>query len=160
MCKITKGLLRNSQAFFFLVFLGSCSNVANEPKMQFGKEVYHDGAIKGKGALINGKKTGLWIYYNTDSSVSSEYLYYNDSLNGMYIGYFEAGGDTLVIGNYVNGQEDGEWRSFYGNRLLAKKAYYKEGRKVGVWEYYNEDGRLFRKVLYDNGKEKILFEDE
>jgi antitoxin component YwqK of YwqJK toxin-antitoxin module len=153
-------LLKNRLFFIYIIFLVSCENNKQEHRIKFGQEVYQNGTLKSKGALINDKKFGLWIFYNEDSSVSSEYLYYNDSLHGKYIGYFEAGGDTLIIGNYVNGLEEGEWRSFYGNNLLAKKAYYKRGKKVGVWEYYKEDGRLYKKVSYNGEEEKILFDKE
>jgi antitoxin component YwqK of YwqJK toxin-antitoxin module len=128
--------------------------------MKFEKAVYQNGVLRSKGALINGKKNGLWIFFNEDGSVSSEYLYFNDSLYGNHVAYFEVGGDTLVSGNYVNGLEDGEWKSFYGNNLIARKAYYKRGKKVGIWEYYKEDGRLYKKVSYDSEMEKVLFYKE
>lgn len=102
----------------------ACQTAEKKPQIQFGRELYRNGTIKSKGALVNGKKHGLWLFYNEDSSVRAEYLYYQDSLYGRYIGYFEEGGDTLIIGNYVNGLEHGEWKSFYGNNLLAIKAYY------------------------------------
>src|SRR6266540_1373396 len=142
MYKIIKMLLKNRIYLLYFIICTSCKNYNKEPSIEFGKEVYPDGVIKSKGALINGKKNGLWIFYNADSTVSAEYLYYNDSLCGKYIGYFEAG-DTLIIGNYVNGFEDGEWKLFYGNNSLAKKAYYKMGKKIGVWEYFKEDGRIY-----------------
>ncbi|WP_164974328.1 toxin-antitoxin system YwqK family antitoxin [Filimonas effusa] len=153
-------LLQNRIWVFYVIFIGSCQNRIQEPRLQLSKEVYQNGYVQSKGALINGKRNGLWTFYNEDGNVRSECLYYNDSLCGQSIAYFKASGDTLSIGSYINGSEDGEWRSFYGNNILARKAYYNKGEKIGIWEYYAEDGRVVRRVLHEGGREQVLFEKE
>jgi len=34
------------------------------------------------------------------------------------------------------------WEGFYENGQLERRGNYKEGEQDGVWEYFDEDGKL------------------
>ena len=110
------------------------------------------------GATINGKKQGLWITYNDSGRISSCDTYINDSLTGESIGYFEDG-TVLSRGVLKDGQREGEWSLYYGKNRTAEKGRYFRGKKIGIWEYYTEDGKLDRKVEYDEVVNRKILED-
>jgi antitoxin component YwqK of YwqJK toxin-antitoxin module len=47
---------------------------------------------------------------------------------------------------------DGGYREFYPNGKPFVTGQFKEGRQVGEWTYYFEDGQVNRKTNYSNGK--------
>jgi antitoxin component YwqK of YwqJK toxin-antitoxin module len=124
------------------------------------KRFYDTGELKEKGAIINGLREGLWIFYDSEGYVVYEAVYHNDEFNGQYISYFE-NGDTLNIGQYVNGVEEGLWKQFQGEQALLSIGNYDAGKKIGEWKYYNESGnKVMRRILYENGEQKILEDHE
>jgi antitoxin component YwqK of YwqJK toxin-antitoxin module len=54
--------------------------------------------------------------------------------------------DTVAVASFVNGLEDGEWRSYYSNRQLKERRYFSKGKKVGVFEGW-----------WANGKQRLLY---
>jgi antitoxin component YwqK of YwqJK toxin-antitoxin module len=49
---------------------------------------------------------------------------------------------------FKNDKYDGE-RLYFTEGILTEKAHFKDGRKSGTWEYYNEEGKLIKKVISD-----------
>ncbi len=106
-----------------------------------------DGTTRVVGATIDGQKEGMWIKYDDSGRVLSNYTYVNDSLLGEEISYWENG--KVSSKRYLKGDEiQGEWVQYYDydKNGIAQRGSYKDGNKVGVWEYYSEDGRLNKKV--------------
>lgn len=54
--------------------------------------------------------------------------------------------DTLAVGSFVDGKEDGEWRRYFTNGQLMEKRIYSAGKKVGVYEAWWPNGR--QRLLY------------
>ena len=50
-------------------------------------------------------------------------------------------------------QERQERRSFYGNGRLAERGTHKDGKRVGTWVRYWENGRLHYKGTYNKDGE-------
>jgi len=50
--------------------------------------------------------------------------------------------------NYKDGKKDGYWESFNDNGQLSEKGNYNEGLKVGVWESYHDNGKLWVRGKY------------
>ena len=44
--------------------------------------------------------------------------------------------------NYSNYKLDGEYITYFSNGNIKNKQFYKNGAKVGIWEYYLENGKL------------------
>jgi antitoxin component YwqK of YwqJK toxin-antitoxin module len=56
------------------------------------------------------------------------------------------GKDTVAVASFVNGREDGAWRSYYGNGQSKEKRYFSKGKKTGVLEGW-----------WPNGKKRLLY---
>ena len=105
-------------------------------------EFYHDKGIKilkSKGNYIDGKREGLWelshyqTVFNTNDFVSREVL-------------------ESSKGNYKDGKQEGLWE-LYRDGILKSKGNYKDGKKEGFWEFYYKNGRLGKKVYFQDGEE-------
>lgn len=63
-------------------------------------------------------------------------------------------------GSYaVNGKKVGYWESYFENGGLYCKGNYDNGEQVGYWEYYFDDGKLSGKGNYDNGNQVGYWEE-
>lgn len=51
---------------------------------------------------------------------------------------------------FIEGFKNGEFRVFR-NKKLAEKGFYRNNLRVGEWLYYNEDGTIRRRSIYENG---------
>lgn len=115
----------------FMYSEGEIANVFNE-RVEFNfsgtKEFFFDNNfIKGKAEYLSGKLHGLFYIYN---------------LVGI----------PLVIGNFENGELNGELKCFDNEGLIKNKFYYENGEKIGrVYDYQN--GVLFSE--YDIKKEEL-----
>jgi antitoxin component YwqK of YwqJK toxin-antitoxin module len=54
--------------------------------------------------------------------------------------------DTLAVGSFLNGKEDGEWRRFYANGQISERRDYSNGVKIGVYMGWWPDGT--KRLLY------------
>jgi len=123
-------------------------------------EKLKDGITKVVGSTIDGKKQGLWVTYDDSGRVTSCRTYVNDSLLGEEINYWENG--RISSRRYLKGEEiQGEWIQYYDfdKNKVAQKGSYKDGNKVGVWEYYLEDGRLNKKIEYTQKGERVIVDN-
>lgn len=53
--------------------------------------------------------------------------------------------ETGFFGYMTNGNgswKNGEWKHFYENGQLKTKGSFNGGNEAGVWEYYDESGKL------------------
>lgn len=153
--------ISNTRIIFYCAALSVCVilsctqyQASSEGKLVF--ENLSDVSMKISGAIINGKKQGLWINYDDRGKVSSYQIYINDSLTGESMGYF-SDGVISSKGQLKNGERDGNWVLYYDRDKIAEKGAYQMGRKIGIWEYYIEEGKLDKKIKYiKNGKQKVL----
>ena len=56
-------------------------------------------------------------------------------------------------GSIKNGKKVGPWAIYWNNGQLSDKGTYKDGKKYDPWFSYWADGQLFYKGNYKNGKE-------
>lgn len=54
--------------------------------------------------------------------------------------------DTLAIGSFIDGKEDGEWRRYFASAQLMERRFYSGGNKVGMYEAWWPNGR--RRLVY------------
>lgn len=86
----------------------------------------------------------------------SKTFYYKDVPAGPFESMVY--GEISQRGTFKNGRYDGEKLSFT-NGKLTQKAYFKAGKKIGIWEKYDIKGKLLKKTTYDN-RGKIIKEEE
>ena len=87
-------------------------------------QFYSNGNLRSHGALVNGLREGVWVFYHPNGQKQTEAEFLNGRENGIYTVYRETG-VPFYRGKYANGQ------------------------RIGTWEIYNEDLTLLTTKNYD-----------
>ena len=116
----------------------------------------------------------MYIYLNFFVSIIGMVLAYNSEPKsiGIVVTIFSLIGIVLIIVSLVNLNSAGlnliasvsysqkinetsegliKIENYPNGTTKVKKSFNKEGKKHGVWEYYNEDGSLDYKEVYEDG---------
>jgi antitoxin component YwqK of YwqJK toxin-antitoxin module len=56
-----------------------------------------------------------------------------------------------MVYNILNGKKDGEYVEYFGNEQLKVKGIYKTGLQEGIWEYFDESGKIIAKGPFISG---------
>ncbi len=85
-----------------------------------------------------------------DSSMSkkvSKMFYHNGKPNGPYEAYDM---DKIQAkGNYKEGVLDGQRLTYFNSGTVMERAQFVNGKRSGIWEYYNFQGGLRRRITYN-----------
>lgn len=73
-----------------------------------------------------------------------------DVRNGDYEEYF--GRNLLTKGVFKNGKKVGHWQFFYPNKKLHFEGDFEENKRNGLWIYYRRDGSKLNETWYRNDK--------
>jgi hypothetical protein len=97
-----------------------------EPENYSGEyqELYKNGLPKMKGLKVNGKREGRWQSWHPTGAPASECDYKNGVEHGEYIVFHESTGKPMITGKYS------------------------EGKKIGQWQFYNEEGQIILDTLF------------
>ena len=114
--------------------------------------VYEYNKLVGNGAYNEGRKNGVFSFYDSEGRVKEEKSYKEGKLDGAHRTYYTTGKLEREV-NYRNGKQDGKELSYDSDGTLRKDHNYKEGKQVGKQftfmkgtyelhetEYYNEYG--------------------
>jgi len=100
-----------------------------------------------------GKKDGVWKTYSASTGILLEELnYLNDQLYGI-ANTFYIDGVPCTVENYINNQRNGNAESYFIDGKLSIKGTFYQGLKIGVWEYYDQNGKIRKIVDYKNSQE-------
>ena len=66
--------------------------------------------------------------------------------------FYHNNGNVEIIGNYKNGELEGEWKSYHENGELKAIVNIKNGKAEGEWKSYRKNGKLEGIGNYKNGK--------
>ena len=138
-------------------------------------EVYAgDGSLVAKGAYKGERRHGLWQYYSQagevvmtetfekgrrqgesllfgpDKQVMERMYYKNDVLHGVRIQYYLYG-NKMAEYSYTNGVLDGPYKAWLDSGDVQEDGAYKDGKKDGVWNYYEYGGDTLT-IEYKDGK--------
>ncbi|RTL60329.1 MAG: hypothetical protein EKK37_05690 [Sphingobacteriales bacterium] len=97
-----------------------------------------------KGAQIEDE-----IFFYANGSVNEKNSYADGQLNGPSVNYY-LNGKKYVELNYINGEKDGYYKSYYQHDQLKSEGWYKEGKAQGKWIYYDELGNITSVLNYLN----------
>lgn len=96
----------------------------------------------------NGKKNGVWQVYSSETGILlEESNYIEDKLHGTAKTFY-IDGVPCTVENYVNGQRNGMAESYYIDGKLSIKGVFHEGLKIGIWNYYDQNGKLRKMIDY------------
>ncbi len=158
------------------------------------REVFEDGTLKYEGVYSDGVAIGTHFKYKKKWQCDSSLFLKHDSLGNSLnvyenrlvcrnqpipdsaIEYFDGTiiakgkvdsvrnrigiwteyhhtGEFKGKGVYKEGNRVGDWEFFYASGKLEQKGKYdKKGREQGVWKWYYESGKIWREENYINGK--------
>jgi antitoxin component YwqK of YwqJK toxin-antitoxin module len=85
-----------------------------------------------------------------DDLVYREGLYYEKFTDVRFTGEIDEG---LKRGLFKNGKKEGSWEYYFENGQLWKKGDYKNGKKEGLWVRHLSNGQLISKGTYKNDRE-------
>ena len=127
-------------------------------------EYYGNGQIKIKGFLKNNEKHSLWSYYDREGNLLVEryfsygkpsniwiwynhhdhkidhYTIYTNNRDNGFLKRFYRSSNIKEEKNYLGNKLNGTYKLFYDNlkNTIQIKGLYKDGVKVGNWEFFNE----------------------
>jgi antitoxin component YwqK of YwqJK toxin-antitoxin module len=61
-------------------------------------------------------------------------------------------GYKLEEGSLIDGKFHGKLTSFYADGTIRVNATFKNGIKHGVWKYYNKEGNITHRIVYQENK--------
>ena len=120
------------------------------------------------GYQIEDNFTGQVIKKYKDGQVESIENFKNGKLNGEFKEFFEDG-SLFQVGIFKNGEmksirvfyengnlkfeqnlkdRKGKYKGYYPSGQLEEEGEVFQGEKIGVWRYYNEEGKLSSEVTY------------
>lgn len=111
--------------------LGSILNYSTAQEV---KSYYLNGQLESVGMEKDGKRTGLWKFYEGK----------NDGL-GVVEDETKTG-PLIKEGTYKNGQKTGEWKEYYNNGKLEFIKNFKSDKQNGMFTHYDKKGELICKI--------------
>ncbi len=92
--------------------------------------------------------TGILFSNHPNGQVDSWQQYIDGVGEGEWINYYD-NGNYKEVGNYVKNRVEGPINKYYRNGQLKAEGTYKDWRiRIGVWNYYDESGKLTRTEDY------------
>jgi len=136
---------------------------------------YRNGQLMARGKYLNQQRDSLWQFFSeyNGSLVSeerwsagvkngeervfypngsvSEIINWKDSLReGAWLQFYDDGVMKLR-GNYRAGEKDGLVEAWFASGEPLMTGQYKSGHPDGTWTYFDPDGKVKMKEIYENG---------
>jgi antitoxin component YwqK of YwqJK toxin-antitoxin module len=150
-------------------FLKKNKNIENDNGLN---EIYYDngrGELKERFSKKNAKKYGVYEEWHDNGRIKFTTNYKDDIQEGKTWVYDNSGNtlrEYMIIDGYIedeikyekgvkmNGIYD-EWKEpWTGEKFLEKLINYKDGKRHGVYEEFNQDGNKVFECNYKNNKKK------
>ena len=108
-----------------------------------------DGISLEEDAVLDGTITS----YEEDGNLDYIENYKDGKIHGLVEEYGE-NGLLFIRDTYANGVLNGESTMYFedGLETIALQGIYENGKRVGVWKSFDNDGILEEEITYDNGK--------
>ena len=104
------------------------------------------------GFYLNGKKEGLWYFYNYDGKQLKYICNYKNGLFDGEIAIYNTKGCLKAKYIYKNGKRNGDYIAYFDNGNISVKATFQDGDFVGEYFKYNKKGVL-KKYIKDTQKQ-------
>lgn len=109
---------------------------------------YHNGKVKSLKISNERKLTEIEYYFNGNKK--SEYNYFNDTLDGLVLTYYD-NGQLEVSRSYKRGKSHGNYLFYRIDGTLKEKIIDNEGEIIWVGKY-DEKGKLIFESTFNKGK--------
>lgn len=146
-----------------------------DKKNGLGIDYYENGQVESEVNYKDGMANGPCKVYFSTGEPEYEYSFLNDNRHGAYK-TFHQNGKVQLAGNYTEGKRNGEFKTYYDNGNLKQTENYvndlSEGKSIEYFadgktietereykgsklqriKYNDEDGILYRDLVYKDGK--------
>lgn len=100
----------------------------------------------GKGPMTLQKVSAVWYYKN--GNIRSENTQIGLRNIGFYNLYYENGKIQEKVFRNLDHKRDKEYMSWHKNGSVNIQGQYKNGKKIGLWKTFDEDGQLKKEKNY------------
>lgn len=108
--------------------------------------------VDGHGLYQNNRQEGLWIYHGIIIPTKILLFYHNGRKEGPYLRIYP-NGQLEVIGHFKNDWKNGEWNYWSENGKLIKRIIYQDNENIKTIEKFQVMGHPGYELLhYQNGK--------
>ena len=108
-------------------------------KLDSKKDFYPNGKLKASGSSKQGVLEGVMRFYDTSGVVNGSKIY-----NGGYV---------VAEGIYdERGLQQGSWKEFYPTGEIKADGVYENGKRIGLWNFYHQNGKQEQVGKYVKGK--------
>lgn len=149
---------------YLLVIFFNCNN-KQEAKISQSKEVENKTNIQLKDSLIfneedkilsishfeNNIKEGYSLIFDEETNIPKYLVEYNDGKRDKVIIEFNNDGKIKSFRS-ADIFHDGQTMNFHENGLIKEIGNTIKGKANGIHHYFNNEGKLIKKVLYDKGQ--------
>jgi len=134
---------------FVIIIIISACNKGNGKKVI--EEKYSDGSPKVEKYFKDNDTTKEMVkevryYSNKQKQLEGEYK--DNKRNGGWIYYYK-NGNKWSEGSFADGHDDGKRTVYFENGQKRYEGYYNKGRQVGIWNFWDEKGKLQKVIDYD-----------
>lgn len=115
------------------------------------KDYFDNGVLRLEGGIRNGKRNGLWRYYNPNGILTGESTYLDGDLSGPQKTYYLNGGihtEYYCDSNKTNGL----YKEYYENGQLKAQSWYMNDLQQGRYFNYYKNGKIQNTGYLENGK--------
>ncbi|HMU45517.1 MAG TPA: hypothetical protein PKC72_04065 [Chitinophagaceae bacterium] len=104
---------------------------------------------------INKKDSTLCQVMRDSSEKVRQVIITKNDIRTFFSQYYPNGQAVFINHLKEDGKFEGDAVNYYLNGKVKSKGEYHDGLYSGVWEYYDENGRLIRKEEYDSNGQRI-----
>lgn len=114
------------------------------------KSWHPNGKLAESNSCHPSNRKGLRIkYLNTGKKISEESCAFG-KLDGVVKSYYQSGA-LETVSHYANDTLHGEAILYRANKVVWRKAFWKNGLRDSVWMWYNPQGKMIHKSLFIHG---------
>ncbi|HCT30822.1 MAG TPA: hypothetical protein DIW31_08825 [Bacteroidales bacterium] len=139
-----------------LALLAACARI--DSKEEVVTVVDKENNLIEKGLLVDGKREGYWVAFDTNYVLLYDIQYKNNILNGKTTHYFDSA--ITIETEMKNGERDGKYTSYHKYPIVASQGQVKKGKRVGEWRTYAKDGRLNKIIQFEKDTFKIVLDNK
>ena len=106
----------------------------------------------------NVKRTKAWAFMDTrdfnGKPISAGYVLKDNTKVGYWVHWYENGQKKRESEFKENGEKHAHWIHWYENGQKSEEGKWKDGKRIGSWSFWNEDGSIDNEKsgIYKAGK--------
>ena len=109
---------------------------------------HQNGQIKEQGTYQNGHRHGEWRYWYDNGQIWMQENYEMGKKNGLMMGWYKNGKKSIQQ-YWKNDRKNGSHLMWYSNGVKKEEGAMSDGKEVGRWIYYTDDGNVDKVLDHD-----------